>query len=281
MRHQQTISTLFMAALAMAASAAEPGRPAAPAALMPVSGGAVASSAATSTPAVKPGAERQDIRAQLSPQRFTTLAAEIGAKVNRLPVSEGGSFKSGQALIVFDCSLQTAQLNKARAALSGAEKTFTVNTRLSELGSIGKAELAVSDSEVAKNRAEVAAMAAMLAKCTVVAPFSGRVSEQKVREQQYVQPGQALLEIIDDSVLELEFIAPSRWLSWLKAGHGFQVRIDETGKTYPAKVLRIGAKVDPVSQSVKLAAAINGKFPELIAGMSGTVLLAAPSGQPQ
>ena len=281
MRRQQTISTLFMAALAMAASAAEPGRPAAPAALMPVSGGAVASSAATSTPAVKPGAERQDIRAQLSPQRVTTLAAEIGAKVNRLPVSEGGSFKSGQALIVFDCSLQTAQLNKARAALSGAEKTFTVNTRLSELGSIGKAELAVSDSEVAKNRAEVAAMAAMLAKCTVVAPFSGRVSEQKVREQQYVQPGQALLEIIDDSVLELEFIAPSRWLSWLKAGHGFQVRIDETGKTYPAKVLRIGAKVDPVSQSVKLAAAINGKFPELIAGMSGTVLLAAPSGQPQ
>ena len=281
MRRQQTISTLFVATLAMAASAAKPGRPAAPAALMPVSGGAVASSAATSTPAVKPGAERQDIRAQLSPQRFTTLAAEIGAKVNRLPVSEGGSFKSGQALIVFDCSLQTAQLNKARAALSGAEKTFTVNTRLSELGSIGKAELAVSDSEVAKNRAEVAAMAAMLAKCTVVAPFSGRVSEQKVREQQYVQPGQALLEIIDDSVLELEFIAPSRWLSWLKAGHGFQVRIDETGKTYPAKVLRIGAKVDPVSQSVKLAAAINGKFPELIAGMSGTVLLAAPSGQPQ
>ena len=281
MRRQQTISTLFMAALAMAASAAEPGRPAAPAALMPVSGGSAPSSAVASAPAVKPGGERQDIRAQLSPQRFTTLAAEIGAKVNRLPVSEGGSFKSGQALIVFDCSLQTAQLNKARAALSGAEKTFTVNTRLSELGSIGKAELAVSDSEVAKNRAEVAAMAAMLAKCTVVAPFSGRVSEQKVREQQYVQPGQALLEIIDDSVLELEFIAPSRWLSWLKAGHGFQVRIDETGKTYPAKVLRIGAKVDPVSQSVKLAAAINGKFPELIAGMSGTVLLAAPSGQPQ
>ena len=281
MRRQQTISTLFVATLAMAASAAEPGRPAAPAALMPVSGGAASSAAVASAPAVKPGAERQDIRAQLSPQRFTTLAAEIGAKVNRLPVSEGGSFKSGQALIVFDCSLQTAQLNKARAALSGAEKTFTVNTRLSELGSIGKAELAVSDSEVAKNRAEVAAMAAMLAKCTVVAPFSGRVSEQKVREQQYVQPGQALLEIIDDSVLELEFIAPSRWLSWLKAGHGFQVRIDETGKTYPAKVLRIGAKVDPVSQSVKLAAAINGKFPELIAGMSGTVLLAAPSGQPQ
>ena len=268
-------------------AAAEPARSAAPAALLPVSPAMAAAPAGAAqvaspgTPAGKPGAERQDIRAQLSPQRYTTLAAEIGAKVSRLPVPEGGAFKAGQALIAFDCSLQSAQYNKARAALNGAEKTYSVNNRLADLGSIGKAELAVSESEVGKNRAEVAAMAAMLSKCSVAAPFAGRVSEQKVREQQYVQPGQALLEIIDDSVLELEFIAPSRWLAWLRPGHIFQVRIDETGKSYPAKVLRIGAKVDPVSQSVKLASAINGKFPELIAGMSGTVLLAPPSGQAQ
>jgi hypothetical protein len=103
------------------------------------------------------------------------------------------------------------------------------------------------------------------------------VAEQKVREQQYVQAGQALLEILDDSVLELEFIVPSRWLAWLTPGTGFQVAIDETGKTYPAKVMRTGARVDPVSQSVKIAAAIDGKFNELIAGMSGRVLMAAPA----
>ena len=60
--------------------------------------------------------------------------------------------------------------------------------------------------------------------------------EQKVREQQYAQPGQALLEIIDDSVLELEFIVPSRWLAWLKPGHAFKVSIDEVGRSFPAKV---------------------------------------------
>lgn len=72
---------------------------------------------------------------------------------------------------------------------------------------------------------------------------------------------------------------PSRWLVWLKPGHSFQVAIDETGKTYPAKVQRIGARVDPVSQSVKLSAAIDGKFPELIAGMSGRVALTPPAGK--
>ena len=274
MRTPLFLATL-LAGLSGTAFSAEPPRPVAPAALV-----APAVSAQNAVPAAKPAADRQDIRAQLSPRRYTTLAAEIGAKVNRLPVAEGGGFNQGQTLIVFDCSIQSAQLNKARAALSGTDRTYAANKRLAELGSVGKVELDVSESEVAKNRAEVAAMAAVLAKCTVAAPFAGRIAEQKIREQQYVQPGQALLEIIDDSVLELEFIAPSHWLAWLKTGHGFQVKIDETHKTYPAKVLRIGARVDPVSQSVKLAAAIDGRFPELIAGMSGTVLLAPPPGKP-
>jgi membrane fusion protein, multidrug efflux system len=230
-------------------------------------------------PASRPALERQDIRAQLSPRRFTTIAAEIGAKVSRLPVVEGGSFRAGQVLVSLDCSLQQAQLQKARAALGAAERTYTANKRLNELNSVGKVELDVSESEVAKARAEVSLMNVSLEKCQILAPFAGRVAEQRVREQQYVQPGQAMLDILDDSVLELEFIVPSHWLAWLKPGYGFQVRIDETGKSYPAKVLRIGARVDPVSQSVKTVATIDGSYKELMAGMSGKVSMSPPSGQ--
>jgi len=225
----------------------------------------------------KPSLEQREIRAQLAPHRYTTLAAEIGAKINRLPVAEGGAFRAGQLLVSFDCSLQQAQLNRAHAALSGTEKTWASNKRLAELNSIGKVELDVSEAEVMKNKAEVSAMSTMLGKCGIAAPFSGRVAEQKVREQQYVQPGQAILDIIDDSVLEIEFLVPSKWLAWIKAGTRFQVDIDETRKSYPARVLRIGARVDPVSQSVKLVATIDGRFPELISGMSGRVTMVPPA----
>lgn len=227
----------------------------------------------------RPALDRQDIRAQLAPRRYTTIAAEIGAKISRISVVEGGPFRAGQVLVSFDCSLQQAQLQKAKAVLGAAERTYGANQRLDELRSVGKVELEASEAEVGKARAEVAGNNVLLSKCAVAAPFAGRVAEQKVREQQYVQPGQALLEILDDSVLELEFLVPSRWLAWVKPGHAFQVRIDETGKTYPARVQRIGARVDPVSQSVKLSATIAGRFPELIAGMSGRVELAPPAGQ--
>lgn len=257
--------------------------PARPVPVLPaVPARAVASQPAVAPPVAAPTAtganEPREIRAQLSPRRFTTLAAEIGAKISRLPVGEGGTFRAGQVLVQFDCALQRAQLEKARAVLAGSEKTFTANRRLAELNSIGRVEVELSEAEVIKNRAEVSATATMLAKCSIAAPFSGRIAEQKAREEQYVQPGQALLEIIDDSVLELEFIVPSRWLAWLKPGHTFKVAIDEVGKTFPAKVQRIGARVDPVSQSVKLTATIDGRFPELVAGMSGRVTMAPPAG---
>ncbi|MGE5475263.1 MAG: efflux RND transporter periplasmic adaptor subunit [Bacteroidales bacterium] len=218
----------------------------------------------------------QELRAQLTPRDFTTLAAEIGAKVERVAVREGDRFRKGETLISFDCSIQRAQLAEAKASLSAGEKTVAVNARLLELQTIGKLESDVALAERDKARAKVDASAAMISKCAVSAPFDGRVVEQKVRAQQFAQPGQPLLDVLDDSVLELDFVVPSKWLVWLKPGHAFQVAIDETGKTYPVKLTRVAARIDPVSQLVKVSGAIGGHFPELSAGMSGKVLLTPP-----
>ncbi len=242
----------------------------------PLTAEELAAGAALARSANAPRAERQEIRAQLTPRRYTTVAAEIGARIRRLPVAEGLGFQEGDLLVDFDCSLQQAQLDKARADLDGAQATFKSNEKLVKLNAIGELELDLSRVAVAKAKAEVDGQSVLISKCRITAPFGGRVAEQKVREQQYVQPGQALIDILDDSVLELEFLVPSSWLRWLKVGQSLKVSIDETRKTYPARYTRIGAKVDPVSQSVKVVAAIDGQFSELIAGMSGRVQATVP-----
>lgn len=224
------------------------------------------------SPAMAQGVRRaREIRAQLTPKRYTTISAEIGARISRIHVGEGASFRAGQALISFDCSIQRAQLGKSQADLAAAEKTFAANKRLAELNSVGSVEVETSQALARKAAADVQMSRTLLNKCVVGAPFSGRIAEQKAREQQYVQPGQPLLEILDDSSLELEFLVPSRWLIWLRPKTSFVVRIDETGRSYPATVLRTGARIDPVSQSVKVKGVIAGRFPDLLAGMSGVV----------
>jgi RND family efflux transporter MFP subunit len=225
-----------------------------------------------------PGAAApQEIRAQLTPRDYTTLASENAGRIDRLATRAGQHFKKGDVLVVFDCVAQQAQAAKARAVLFAAEKTYAVNRRLADLKSIGQLELDVSQAEIEKAKADVAIGDAAVSKCSIAAPFTGVTIEQKAREFQYTTPGQPLLDILDDRNLEVEFIAPSRWLSWLKPGYAFAIRIDEIGKSYPAHITVLGARVDPVSQSIKITGAFDNAAPELISGMSGRIDIAPPS----
>lgn len=221
--------------------------------------------------------ELQPIRAQLSAVTYTTIAAELGAKVQELPFREGESFKIGQKLVIFDCAAQQAQYQKSKASLSIAERNYNTNRKLLALGSVGRVEYENSASEFHKAKADNDELAAIVAKCTILAPFDGRIVEQKVRAQQFVQAGQPVLEILDNTALELEFIAPSRWTPWLVEGYLFGIKIDETGKSYPARITRVGARIDSISQTVKIAAIIDGEYNDLSPGMSGTLEITPPA----
>ncbi|MBF0342588.1 MAG: efflux RND transporter periplasmic adaptor subunit [Magnetococcales bacterium] len=234
----------------------------------------------TDTPSSAPGPsalQASSLRAQILPKHFTTLSNELPARIDRIHVPEGARFKAGETLVSLDCVLQKAQLEKARAALTAAEKVSSVNARLAEMKTLGGLEVITSAAEAAKARAEVALMQATVSKCTLAAPFAGRVAEQKAREHQYLQAGQPILDILDDSHLEIEFIAPSLWLAWLKADMPFTLHVDETRRAIAAKVLRIGARVDSVSQSIKVTGAFTQANPDLLAGMSGRVEITPPA----
>lgn len=217
-----------------------------------------------------------ELRGQLTPRRFTTLSSEVAGRVARMSVREGERFKDGQVLVSLDCSIQNAQLERAVAVQASAERLHTSHRQLHEQKVAGRLDAENAAMEAAKARGEAQVMQATIAKCAIKAPFAGRVVEQKAREQQFVQPGTALLDVLDDSVLELEFLMPSRALPWLKPGHPFQIHIEEMGRAYPAKISRIGARVDAVSQSIKVAGEVTGTFPELMAGMSGKIQIAPP-----
>lgn len=260
-----TLALLLFAAGLVAQVAPAPSAPAAP---------VVPAETAASKARIKTAhARATQVRARLSPVRFTILSAEVAARIEKLPFAEGARFKQGDALVVFDDAVPRAQLGKARAAHESATRILQSYRRLAELGSVSQLDLAVSESRVLEAKADLDLAEATFGKCVVRAPFAGRVGDMRIREHQFMQAGQPMLEIIDDSALELEFIAPSDSLAWLRPGLALKVRIDETARTYEAKVIRIGAKVDPVSQTIKLAASVAGDHPELLSGMSGTVEL--------
>lgn len=225
-----------------------------------------------------PGADNDGrIRTQLISKNEVVISSELAAKIANLPLREGQAFKNGQTLVAFDCTTYQAQLDKARATAQSSKQLLDVNRRLSELNSVGTLEVEMAEAKAREAAAEVNFMQATVGKCRINAPFTGRIAKRHVATHQYVNQGTPLLDILDTSQLELQMIVPSKWLAWLKPGSRFTVQMEELGQSFPATVVRVGARIDPVSQSVSLTGTIVGNNSALLPGMSGWASFQAPA----
>ncbi len=231
---------------------------------------AVAQSAAIASPA------SSGIRVLLAPETETTLVSPFAGRVRSVGLSLGQSFGRGKVLVAFDCDEQSARLQMAEAEWASARESHDAKLRLQGLQQAGEVEVSLAASAAERGKAQVALYRAQMAQCAVVAPFSGRAVKIAVKPYQGVTQGQPLLEIVSDGPLKVRLNAPAKWVAWLKRGTAFEVQIDETGKTYKARVTALNGRIDAVSQSIELEAMIDQKAPDLLAGMSGVANFVQP-----
>lgn len=230
----------------------------------------------TAEPLRTPENTGERVRVQLVAPQSVTLSSELAGRVATLALREGDAFAAGDLLLELDCRLYQARHSKAEAERDQARAVHSVNAELDRLGSVSVLDLQIAATQMAVAEAELAIMAALLERCRISAPFSGRVAELYARPHQYIAEGEKVLGILNDRRLEVEMILPSPWLRWLQVGQTFRLTIDENGRFYQAKVSRIAPRVDPVSQSVKVFGLLDNPGRELRAGMSGTAQLSPP-----
>lgn len=217
-----------------------------------------------------------NIRGLVKPESEAKLSSEILARITALPFKQGQRFREGDVLIRFDCSRYQAELAAAKPELNARSKTHENNRELSRLNAIGKLEVEVSKAEADKAAAEVRAAGFNVSRCVITAPYPGRIVERKAHEHETVAPEQELMTILDDRDLEIEILVPSNWLTWLKVGTPFTFHVDETDGDYLAKVSELGARVDPVSQTMRVDGVFETAVHDVLAGMSGTARFSAP-----
>ena len=211
------------------------------------------------------------IRAQLKAKRSAVLASGMAGEIDRMPVREGDHVAEGALIAAIDCVGQAASKRVAEAKLVAAQAKERSHKRLAELKQSSVLEVEVAHADAVMAAAELAVINATLRKCEVHAPFPGVVVTQPARPNQYIREGEPLVELVDVDGLEVEMVLPSRWLEWLKPGSAFTMTVDELHRTIPASVDRIGGRVDPVSQTVRVLGRIEGRQTDLLPGMSGTV----------
>ena len=193
----------------------------------------------------------------------------MSGRLLKVPYKPGSYFKKGALLAQFDCKQEKAQLE----ALTRGDETLSLqyeNTRELQLaGAAGSLDLDISRSEMLQARAEREALKAALKACEIYAPYNGYVLERQSSAYETPQAGAPLYSISKAGALEVSIIAPSRWMRWLEKNQSFTFAVDETATKFSAKITRIGAFVDPVSQTIEITGIPKTHPKKALAGMSG------------
>ncbi len=209
------------------------------------------------------------VRGVLRARDHAVLSSELAGRVIDMPFNDGENFNKGDVLVRFDCSAYQSQLQAAQAAGRAAREELAHKRQLAELNSVGRFDVALAEARAAQARAETQVYEVQVRRCSVNAPFSGRVVQRRVKPHESAAAGTALLEIVDNSSLEIHLLVPSSWLTRLKPGADFEFTPDETGIPLQARIKRLGARIDEGSQTLLLIGSLPAGAEGLLAGMSG------------
>lgn len=206
-----------------------------------------------------------------------TFRSDLAAPISGLPIKAGSTFRNGDALISFDCGKQNADTRGAQEFENKQLLIFENRKKLKSRNAASAFEVADARADYMIAKAKTDSLKQVSRFCKIDAPFDGKVVE--LHAAKYETPGvnTPLITVVDDSLLELDLIVPSKWLRWLTVGSKFDFEVEETGKIYTASILRLGAKIDAVSQTIKIAGSFFTRPERVLPGMSGVARFDPPT----
>ena len=199
------------------------------------------------------------------------IAAGMTGRLTSAPYKSGQYIGRGVTLAEFDCNRQQAELKSKRAAHATQSLKHDNQAELLKMGAAGALDVSIARSERDQIAAEVSVLEIAMKDCSVFAPFPGFITARHIDAHETAQAGQPLYSINRAGTTEVSVIAPSNWAGWVKKGAKFTFKVDETGESIAAKVQRLSAVVDPVSQTIEITARLNGKHKGR-PGMSGIAI---------
>ncbi len=192
------------------------------------------------------------------------------------PFRPGQNYQRGQILLNIDASEFAANVRAARSELYNTITAIMPDLRLDYPEIYPKWEQYLNNFDVNRNLAplpvtgsnqekyfisgrgvnaayyNIKNLEARLNKFTIVAPYTGTLTEALVTEGSLVRPGQKLGEYIDPSEFELEVAISKSFSDLLKIGEKVNLTNLEKTQTFEGVVSRINNRIDASSQTIQV-----------------------------
>jgi membrane fusion protein, multidrug efflux system len=209
----------------------------------------------------------------LQARESVELAAETGGAIRKILFREGSKVEKGTLLVKLNDDELQAQLRKQELNLKlGLEKLSRMEKLLTVKGT-SQEEYDVLNNEVEVLKADIQYTKAQIARTEIRAPFSGIVGLRSISEGAVVQSGVALIAMVQQELLLLDFSIPERYSASVKKGMPVQFRIDQLKEEFVAEISALEPRIEEGTRTLRIRAEYRNNDGRLLPGMSARVNL--------
>jgi membrane fusion protein (multidrug efflux system) len=202
------------------------------------------------------------------------LRPEVSGRIEAIRFRDGETVRRGAVLVELDAAVERAELQQARANLTLAESNFRRTQDLFGRKFVSQSSLDDARAKLEVARAGLALAQARLARMQIRAPFDGVVGIRSVSPGDFVQDGDALINLEDIATLKLDFRLPELYLDRVRPGQTLELSSDVLrGEVHTATVEAIDPLVDSQGRAVRLRASLRNPDMRLRPGVFARVRL--------
>ena len=219
--------------------------------------------------------EKLLVNGTIEPSRAIQLKMDRGGLLKEFKLVDGGAVAQGQLIaqlerqeLEHDLSLLKADYNQAK--LDRDENILILGGEFGVDSTITQEQLHYVETKSGINRiaAQIERNEYQLDKMSLYAPYSGIVADVKVRQHQFISPGEELCRLIDPNSYEAKFQVIETSLSQVQIGQHISFR----SAAYPDRT--IAAVINKINPSINenglitIYARIQGSKKRLYEGMN-------------
>lgn len=196
------------------------------------------------------------------------IRPEISGRVADIHFKEGDPIKKGAVLITLDQGEAQARTAESQAQVQVTKVSFDRASELIKRNLISQQHLDDANAQYTAAIARLNVNQELLKKTVLTSPFDGIAGLRQVSPGDYVQPGQAIVTVLDQHLLKAEFQVPEIYIAQLRNGMEVTLSSDAyPGKQFSGKVYAIAPGVNATSRSITLRAKIKNDDNILRAGL--------------
>jgi len=197
-----------------------------------------------------------------------TVSADLPGTVDRIAFDSGRSARAGEVLAVLDTRQEQAQLAAAEAQRDLARLNFDRMQGLLHESVISRAEFDRATAENRQTEARVGEIRAAIERKTIRAPFSGILGLRQVNLGQYLNGGDAVVQLQSLNPIYVNFGVPQQNAGQMTIGRSVRVTAGGLGGVEsPARVTALDSVVDVTTRNVQVQATLANPQGRLRPGM--------------